>query len=263
MLRVRRIAILLALALAGCGAEERPAAPAPEPPPAVAPGPAAQLRDTHEALLAAIDTWLAGGERDLPAGVARLAVAEMRVHRRLARHPAELRALLPQLPAAQRAYVRDDVLARRELLSIHSVVRQRPRIRLGDPPPAATLRAHYRRAWRRFGVGPPLLAAVNLVETAFGRLRSESTAGARGPMQFMPATWRAYGLGGDVRDPRDAILGAAHYLHANGAPHEEARALFHYNPSRAYVTAVRRYARMIRRDDRVFYALYARPVRLP
>jgi membrane-bound lytic murein transglycosylase B len=170
--------------------------------------------------------------------------------------------VLRRLPAAQRAYVRDDVLARRELRSIHSVVKQRPRIRIGEPEPAADLQAHYRRAWRRFGVGPPLLAAVNFVESAFGRLRNESTAGARGPMQFMPPTWRAYGLGGNVRDPRDAILGAANYLHANGAPRDEVGALHHYNPSRLYVSAVRRYTRMIRRDRRAFLALYARRVRM-
>jgi membrane-bound lytic murein transglycosylase B len=96
-----------------------------------------------------------------------------------------------------------------------------------------------------------------MVESQFGRLRNESVSGARGPMQFMPATWAAYGLGGNVRDPRDAILGAANYLHANGAPRDEARALYHYNPSRLYVSAVRRYARRMRRDPDVFYEYYA------
>ena len=47
-----------------------------------------------------------------------------------------------------------------------------------------------------------MLAAVNLVESAFGRMRNNSTAGAQGPMQFIPSTWAAYGMGGDVRDPR-------------------------------------------------------------
>ena len=76
---------------------------------------------------------------------------------------------------------------------------------------------------------------MNFVESAFGRLRNRSVSGARGPMQFMPATWAAYGLGGDISDPRDAILGAANYLHANGAPGDEARALYRYNPSSHYV----------------------------
>ena len=58
-------------------------------------------------------------------------------------------------------------------------------------------------------------------------------------------------------DPRDAILGAANYLHANGAPGSYRRALFHYNPSPHYVEAVLRFARRIRRDERAFYAYYA------
>ena len=76
-------------------------------------------------------------------------------------------------------------------------------------------------------------------------------------MQFMPATWKAYGLGGDIADPRDAVLGAANYLHANGAPGDERGALYHYNPSPHYVEAISRYARRIRADERAFYAYYA------
>jgi len=95
------------------------------------------------------------------------------------------------------------------------------------------------------------------VESSFGRLRNQSTAGARGPMQFIPATWRSYGLGGDVDDPRDAILGAANYLHANGAPAHIRRALFAYNRSLLYVDAVARFASRIRRDPRAYYAYYA------
>jgi membrane-bound lytic murein transglycosylase B len=76
-------------------------------------------------------------------------------------------------------------------------------------------------------------------------------------MQFMPATWRSYGRGGDVRDPRDAILGAARFLAAAGARHDEARALYRYNPSDLYVTAVERYAHRMRTDPLAFYAFYA------
>ncbi len=67
-------------------------------------------------------------------------------------------------------------------------------------------------------------------------------------MQFMPATWRAYGLGGNIRDPGDAILGAANYLRASGAPRNYRRALYAYNHSRLYVEAVARYSRFIARD---------------
>ena len=75
-------------------------------------------------------------------------------------------------------------------------------------------------------------------------------------MQFIPSTWAAYGMGGDIRDPHDAIMGAANYLSASGAPSEYRRALFAYNPSSLYVTAVSRYARRMRRDRRAYYALY-------
>jgi membrane-bound lytic murein transglycosylase B len=78
-------------------------------------------------------------------------------------------------------------------------------------------------------------------------------------MQFMPATWAAYGLGGDVHDPRDAILGAANLLHANGSPGDDARALYRYNPSSLYVDAVRRYARRMRTAAQV-RAFWARAV---
>jgi membrane-bound lytic murein transglycosylase B len=76
-------------------------------------------------------------------------------------------------------------------------------------------------------------------------------------MQFMPATWRAYGLGGDVRDPRDAILGAANYLRASGAARDLRRALWHYNHSQRYVDAVSAFAAQMRRDETIFFAYHA------
>jgi membrane-bound lytic murein transglycosylase B len=186
------------------------------------------------------------------------AVREQRIYRLLGRRPSLARRVLRALPARLRAEARDNVLARTELSRIVSVRNgPPPKIAIGRAQPADVLRAHYRRAWRRFRVGPPLLAAVNFVESGFGRLRNRSISGARGPMQFMPATWAAYGLGGDIADPRDAILGAANYLHANGAPGDETRALYRYNPSQHYVRAISAYARRIRADRRRFYAYYA------
>src|SRR4029079_6882709 len=91
-------------------------------------------------------------------------------------------------------------------------------IRVARAAPAASLLAWYREAQTRFNVPWNVLAAVNFVESKFGKLRSVSAACAEGPMQFMPATWRAYGLGGNIHDPHDAILGAANYLRASGAP---------------------------------------------
>jgi membrane-bound lytic murein transglycosylase B len=76
-------------------------------------------------------------------------------------------------------------------------------------------------------------------------------------MQFEPATWRAYGLGGNVHEPRDAILGAANFLAANHASTNERGALYHYNHSRLYVDAVTRYADRMTRDPRAFFHYYS------
>ncbi len=120
--------------------------------------------------------------------------------------------------------MRATLRAKRELNALYVPV-TRSHWRTGTAAPAGELLRFYREARRRFGVPVHVLAAVNLVESAFGRLRNTSTAGAQGPMQFIPSTWAAYGMGGNIRDPRDAILGAANYLHASGAPrrHSPAR----------------------------------------
>jgi hypothetical protein len=187
----------------------------------------------------------------VPRDVTLLALYEERVIRLLARD----RQLAARVTARDPG-VADDVIAKRELMRL-TPPGPGPRIRTARPEPPERLLAWYRAAQRRFGVRWQLLAAVNFVETAFGRLRNASSAGAQGPMQFIPATWRAYGLGGDVHDARDAVLGAANYLAANGGARDEPRALYHYNPSRLYVDAVRRYARRIARDPRGFYRYYA------
>ena len=177
---------------------------------------------------------------------------QQRVVRLLARRPALARQVERRLPA-----VTSDVVARAELNRLAAKTPP-PRTppHLGAPAPAASLLAWYREAGGRFGVRWQVLAAVNFVESAFGRVRNASSAGAQGPMQFMPATWRRYGLGGDIHDPHDSILAAANYLAANGARSDERTALYHYNPSPLYVDAVRRYAGRMTRDVNAFYAYY-------
>jgi soluble lytic murein transglycosylase-like protein len=213
---------------------------------------------THADLIAGIDGWLRSAKPSPapPPDVTLNALFEQRIYRSLARNDRLARAALARLPQPLAQAARDVVSAHRELFRITPPISSR-RIRTGPAEPPGALLGYYREGERRFRVSWRVLAAVDFVESAFDKLRSRSAAGAQGPMQFIPATWRAYGLGGDVHDPHDAILGAANYLHANGAPGDLRRALHHYNPSAEYVDAVLRYARRLGADRRAFYELYS------
>jgi soluble lytic murein transglycosylase-like protein len=184
------------------------------------------------------------------------ALYEQRLYRLLARETKLADATLPSLAPRLRSTARDLLVAHRELYRLTPPLPARTTIKVGAAAAAAALLAYYREAQRRFHVPWETLAAVNFVESKFGKLRNASAAGAQGPMQFMPATWAQYGLGGNVHDAHDAILGAANYLHASGAPRNLRRALRAYNPSPLYVDAVLRYARRIRADRTMFYELY-------
>jgi hypothetical protein len=96
------------------------------------------------------------------------------------------------------------------------------------------------------GMDWTVLAAVHKIETSFGRGPVTSSAGAQGPMQFMPETFSAYWVDGDgdgsaeTDDLEDAIFSAANYLCANGAgdPARLRSALWHYNHDPVYVDEV-------------------------
>jgi len=126
-----------------------------------------------------------------------------------------------------------------------------------DAKPVDQLRSYYQEAYGQFGVDPNILAAINFIESNFGRVNGPSSAGALGPMQFLPGTWAAFGAGGDVNDPHDAILGAARYLVHNGAPADMRNAVWHYNNSFDYVDSVQSFASAYRSDstwlDRMYY----------
>jgi hypothetical protein len=127
--------------------------------------------------------------------------------------------------------------------------------RIVEPAPLEDLVRYYRDAELEFGVPWSYLAAIHLVETRMGRIRGTSVSGAQGPMQFMPATWAAYGEG-DINSDRDAIRAAARYLKANGAPGSMAGALFRYNQSQRYVRAVTAYAEVMRADPDAYRGYY-------
>jgi hypothetical protein len=121
----------------------------------------------------------------------------------------------------------------------------------------ADLRAYYLEAQQKYGVDASYLASINFIESAFGRNNGPSSAGAEGPMQFLPGTWASWGEGGNIWDPHDAILAAARYLVHYGAPDDMRQAIFHYNLDYDYVDAVEFFARAIRADpawlDRLYY----------
>jgi hypothetical protein len=209
----------------------------------------------------AIDRWRAQrspSSRRPSLAIELAALAQQRLVIRLSTEPRRAEAVLARVRGPLRPHLVATVRAR---LALRRLGPAPPRplraFRTGPPLPPDVLLGYYRQAQRRFDVGWHVLAAVNFIESAFGRLRSASWAGALGPMQFLPSTWRAYGLGGNVHDPRDAILGAANYLRASGAPRDYRRALYAYNHSHSYVEAVLRYAERMKRDLRAFYSYYS------
>jgi hypothetical protein len=232
--------------------------PLPDPEAAIPRDPR-RLADTFTAttrrLRDALRHWDAAGE--VTRDVTYLALHHQRMLRLMATRRALGDATLARLPSDVRGEARDTIIGRRQLEAIPRSPGRLPPVRVAAAAPAAELRSHYGAAQRRFGIHWSILAPINFVESAFGRVRSASEAGARGPMQFLPATWEAYGMGGDIDDPRDAILAAANYLHQSGAPQDLDGALYAYNHSTAYVRAIRRFARRMRIDERAFLAYYA------
>ena len=184
-------------------------------------------------------------------------------YRELGDHPEWDAAVLGAVDPGVRDQVGRGVAAYRDLASLAGPpMPTLPAWRIVDPLPVDQLRGFYDEAQRRFGVRWSVLAAINLVETRMGRIVGTSSAAAQGPMQFIPATWASYGMGGDVWQPRDAIMGAANYLAANGGNNDATldRALRRYNNDVRYVRAVRNYAAMMDADPRVFAGLHAWPV---
>jgi hypothetical protein len=266
-MRGAAVAIAVVLLVAGFGDGPATAPPAADSSPLPAPNaaiPREPKRLAHALLVTtrsldeAIDGWRRDGNPSKgapPRDVELLALYHQRIYRLLRVNDALARAVFRLLPSGLAREARAVVGAGRDLRRITPALKART-IRTKRPLPVGVLLRHYRDAERRFRVPWQVLAAVNFSESAFGKIRTDSAAGAQGPMQFMPATWRAYGLGGNVHDDRDAIIGAANYLRQSGAPRQMRRALLAYNHSSAYVDSILRYTELIRRDPRNLYVFY-------
>lgn len=125
--------------------------------------------------------------------------------------------------------------------SLHSAAQQ----------PSARIKALYVAAGNRYKVPWQLLAGIGMAETRHGRNNHTSSAGAKGLMQFMPGTFRAYGVDGngdgkkDIHNDADSVFSAAHYLVASGVKNGAAgviKALWAYNRSISYRNDVLYYA---------------------
>ncbi|HUA73907.1 MAG TPA: lytic murein transglycosylase [Solirubrobacteraceae bacterium] len=109
----------------------------------------------------------------------------------------------------------------------------------------------FQAAGSAYGVPWQVLAAINEVETDYGRDLSVSSAGAEGWMQFLPSSWETYGVDAngdgfkDPYNPADAIFAAARYLRAAGAAKDVRGAIFSYNHSQAYVESVMLRAKLL------------------
>jgi hypothetical protein len=237
-----------------------PPAPDPNAPLPRTPGAArSALIRTHRVLDDLVDEWVKAGARPrtLVAGRIELwAVYQQRMYRALGKLPKLARRTIRGMPRAIARATEANAAAQHDLYALNRPVEPPVKLPRARPAPAPELLRYFKQADRRFDVPWYVLASVNFVETRFGRLRGPSSAGALGPMQFLPSTWDRYGNGGNVFDPRDAIMGAARYLRVSGAPSDLRGALYSYNNSDLYVNAIIDYARQMRRDARDYYAYY-------
>jgi len=263
---VRRAALVLALAIAvGCsggdgGGGEGEGKPVNGPDDIAVPNNPAQtatsLRRVERALRA---------PKTRPTALKRLGWEQQNAYRALSNHPHWLEDVVSRLPADVQPIVTANERAGRDLEALGgegSRPRHLPDWRIVSPPPVEVLRAYYGEAEAASGIPWAYLASIHLVETRLGRIRGTSSAGAQGPMQFIPETWARYGQG-DINDNRDAILAAARFLQANGGPSDMSRALFRYNNSSRYVEAVESYAQLMLSVERALLGYYQWQVYYP
>ena len=201
-----------------------------------------------------VETTIRSGDTEA-VEFAALGDRQQRAYHLLAAHPDWVPAVLADIPASVRSAVQDNLSAAQHIDTLNGSRSALPHWRIVAPPSAEVLMGYYNEAQQASGAPWQYLAAINLIETNMGRIQGLSSAGAQGPMQFMPATWASYGRG-DVNNPRDAILAAGRYLHTHGAPGDMNRAVYAYNPSWLYVRAVMLYAKQMFADSRAYLGYY-------
>ncbi|CQD04241.1 transglycosylase [Mycobacterium europaeum] len=181
---------------------------------------------------------------------------EQAAYRAIGRHPEWDSITRPRIPPELVDVYDRNLDARRQLQAMTPAKDTLPAWRIEPPVPADELINDFHTAEAETGVGWNYLAAINFVETRFGSINGVSTAGAQGPMQFLPSTFATYGQGGDINSPRDSIMAAARFLAANGFANDPARAIYGYNHAHQYVDAVDQYAALIAADPAAFPTYY-------
>lgn len=217
-----------------------------------------EIRTTEAKLKTAIQMWLdRGGRNGSKAGhrVALGALWQQRMYRKVTKQPRLARSVISKVPKWLGRKLDAHVEAGAGLRALASPIEPPVRMRVTPVDDHEILTQAYKKAGRRYDIPTEILASLNFVESKFGRFMGPSSAGAKGPMQFIPSTWDIYGEG-NIWNPRDAIMAAARYLSASGAPRDMNGALFAYNRSDAYVKAVRTYAGEIAARPHSFYSYY-------
>jgi membrane-bound lytic murein transglycosylase B len=189
-------------------------------------------------------------------GLLAAAHRQQAAYRAIGRHPEWDAITRPRIPPSLLDVYDRNVDARRQLIAMTHPRGTLPAWRIDAPAPADELLGDYRNAESASGVGWNYLAAINLIETRLGSINGVSTAGAEGPMQFLPSTFAAYGDGGDIRSPGDSIMAAGRYLAANGFANDRDQAIRRYNHSDEYVRAVDQYAAVLAADPGAFAGYY-------
>lgn len=262
--RVASLLIALALVVTGCSGSDGPAPAAsetagPAATPPTPPPPAPRELATDPARIADDLVDDENVLRDPASSDDLLTMAAHRqqaAYRAIGEHPDWEPIIRPKIPQPMVERFDRNVDARRRLEALSTARDSVPAWRVVAPAPADELLGYYREAEAATGVNWNYLAAVNFIETNFGRVAGVSDAGAQGPMQFLPGTFAAFGGGGDINAPRDSIMAAGRYLAANGFAENRDAALFRYNNSDDYVRAVDDYAMAMAADPTAFPAYH-------